>query len=262
MSVLLKLGGSVITEKDRADTLDGRALDDACDAIAEFYSSGSRNDRSDAIRDAAVEDLVVVHGGGSFGHHHASEHGVSTTDGTRDAGAALDVHAAMKTLNSFVLSRLHERDVPALPVHPLSAAARDAGGTLSLPTGQIETMLAEGFVPVLHGDVIAHEGAGATVVSGDELVTSIARALAPDRIGFCSTVPGVLDADGEVIPEIGSYDEVADVLGGSDATDVTGGMAAKVEGLLDLDAPAEIFGPEELRSFLGEERAGTRIDGR
>lgn len=253
MTVLLKLGGSVITEKDRPDTLDGRALDDASDAVAEFHAAGG-NDRADA-------DLVLVHGGGSFGHHHASEHGVSTTEGTRDADAALDVHAAMKTLNSFVLSRLHERDVPALPVHPLSAGHRDADGDFSLPTGQVATMLAEGFVPVLHGDVVAHAGSGVTVVSGDELMTSLARALGAERVGYCSTVPGVLDGEGEVIPEITAYDEVADVLGGSDATDVTGGMAAKVRGLLGLSAPASIFGPAELRAFLRGERAGTRIDG-
>lgn len=243
---ILKLGGSVITEKDRADTLDGRALDDACDAI----------------RDADVDDLVIVHGGGSFGHHHASEHGVSTTAGTADATAALDIHAAMGTLNSFVLSRLHERDVPALPVHPLSVGHRDAAGEFSLPVGQVETMLDEGFVPVLHGDVIAHAGSGVTVVSGDELMTSLARSLDADRVGFCSTVPGVLDGDDEVIPEITAYGDVADVLGGSDATDVTGGMAAKVRGLLDLGAPAEIFGPGALDAFLAGERAGTRIDGR
>ena len=243
--LLLKLGGSVVTEKDRADTLDGRTLDEVCDSIAA----------------ADRDDLVVVHGGGSFGHHHASEHGVSTTEGTRDAGAALDIHAAMKTLDSFVLSRLHDRDVPALPVHPLSAGHRDRDGDLSLPVGQVETMLGEGFVPVLHGDVIAHEGAGVTVVSGDELMTALARSLDADRVGFCSTVPGVLDDDGAVIPRITAYDEVAGVLGESDATDVTGGMAAKVRGLLDLGAPAEIFGPADLDSFLAGERAGTRIDG-
>lgn len=243
--VLLKLGGSLITEKDRPDTLDGRALDDACDAIAA----------------ADLTDLVLVHGGGSFGHHHASEHGISTADGSRDAAAVLDVHTAMKTLDSFVLSRLHERDVPALPVHPLSAAFRDDETRLSLATGQVEAMLTEGFVPVLHGDIIAQEGVGATVVSGDELMTVLARALDPERVGFCSTVPGVLDENDEVIPEITAYDQVADVLGGSEATDVTGGMAGKVRELLDLNAPASIFGPDELRAFLRAEQIGTRIDG-
>ncbi|WP_435551359.1 isopentenyl phosphate kinase [Natrinema sp. CGMCC1.2065] len=243
--IVLKLGGSVITAKDRPETLDGDALARAADAIAALKGD---------------EDLVVVHGGGSFGHHNASEHGVTTTAGTRDATAALDIHGAMKTLNQFVLGRLLERDVEAVPVHPLSAGHRDGEGELDLPTGQVETMLAEGFVPVLHGDMIAHAGEGATVVSGDELVAALARALEADRVGLCSTVPGVLDGEDAVIDRIDDFDAVADVLGASEATDVTGGMAGKVRTLLGLEAEASIFGLEGLASFLAGENPGTTID--
>ncbi|AGB31583.1 aspartate/glutamate/uridylate kinase [Natrinema pellirubrum DSM 15624] len=243
--IVLKLGGSVITEKDRPETLDGDALARAADAIAALEGD---------------EDLVVVHGGGSFGHHNASEHGITTTAGTHDASAALDVHGAMKTLNQFVLGRLLERDVEAVPVHPFSAGRRDAEGNLQLPTGQVETMLTEGFVPVLHGDMIAHAGEGATVVSGDELVATLARALEADRVGLCSTVPGVLDGEDAVIDRIDDFDAVADVLGASEATDVTGGMAGKVRTLLALEAEASIFGLEGLESFLAGENPGTTID--
>ena len=245
MVTILKLGGSVITDKDRPEALDGPALADAAAAIA----------------DADVTDLVVVHGGGSFGHHNASEHGVSKTDGSADAAAAVEIHGAMKTLNDFVLSRLHDRDVPAVPVHPFSAARRDRNGALSLMTEQVETMLGEGFVPVLHGDVVAHEGEGVTVLSGDEVVTAVAQGVDADRVGFCSTVPGVLDEEEAVIPEIRSYDEVATYLGGSESTDVTGGMAGKVRALLALGAPATIFGPDAIRAFLAGEDPGTLIHG-
>jgi isopentenyl phosphate kinase len=248
-TTVLKLGGSVITDKDRPEALDGPALDRAADAIADALATGD------------VSDLVVVHGGGSFGHHHASDHGVSKTEGSGDAAAAVEIHGAMKTLNDFVLARLHDRDVPAVPVHPFSAASRDEEFRLDLPTGQVETMLGEEFVPVLHGDVVAHAGEGVTVLSGDEVVTAVAEGIDAERVGFCSTVPGVLDDEDDVIPEIRSYDEVARFLGESDATDVTGGMAGKVRALLDLGAPATVFGPDALREFLAGEAPGTRIDG-
>ncbi len=244
---ILKLGGSVITDKDRPDTLDGEMLDYVADAV-----SGADSDE---------DGLILVHGGGSFGHHHASQHGVSMTTGSTDIDAAIDIHTAMKTLNEFVLSRLHERDVPAVPVHPFSVASRDASACLTLPVSQLATMVGEGYVPVLHGDVIAHEGKGVTIVSGDELVTSVARQLDADRVGFCSTVPGVLDDDDGVISEITSYDHVANVLGESESTDVTGGMAGKVNALLELGAPASIFGPDDVRAFLAGEDPGTKIDG-
>jgi len=248
--VVLKLGGSLITEKDRPETIDGDALVTACDAVA------------GALADGAVERLVVVHGGGSFGHHHASEHSVSTTAGTDDADAVMDVHGAMTALNRAVLDRLHERDVPAVPVHPLSLAARPEGADddLDLPLSSTATLLGEGFVPVLHGDGVATAGAGVTVVSGDELVAELAVGLGARRVGVCSAVPGVLDGDGGVIASIDSFETVADALGASDATDVSGGMAAKVRELLALDAPAHVFGAEGLAPFLRGEDAGTRID--
>ncbi|ARS88741.1 isopentenyl phosphate kinase [Natrarchaeobaculum aegyptiacum] len=248
--IVLKLGGSAITDKSRPETLDGPALERASDAIAAALDG-----------DGVENGLVIVHGGGSFGHHHASEHGLTRTSGSRDVTAAMDVHRAMKTLNAFVLERLLERDVPAVPVHPFSTAHREEGGDLVLPTGQVATIVAEGFVPVLHGDVVSHAGEGVTIVSGDELVAGLARDLEADAVGLCSTVPGVLDDDDAVIGYISSYDDVEPVLGASDATDVTGGMAAKVRALLDLESPATIFGLDDLEAFLAGDQPGTTIDG-
>ncbi|MDS0259017.1 isopentenyl phosphate kinase [Haloarcula sp. S1CR25-12] len=244
MTVVLKLGGSVITEKGEPETVDDDALAAAADAVA-----------------ASDDDLVVVHGGGSFGHHHAAQFGVSTTDGTHDVAGVRAIHGAMKRLNGAVVAALTDRGVPAVPVHPLSAASRDADGSLDLPTDQVRTLLAEEFVPVLHGDLVAHRGEGASVLSGDELVVALAPAVDADRVGVCSTVPGVLDDDGAVVDRIDSFGEVASVLGGSDATDVSGGMAGKIRALLALDSPASVFGPDALDGFLAGATPGTTVVG-
>ncbi|SMP14462.1 isopentenyl phosphate kinase [Halobellus salinus] len=242
---MLKLGGSVITDKDAPETVDDAALEAAADAIAA----------------ADPDRLVLVHGGGSFGHVAAADRGISREAGSHDAADVWAVHDAMRRLNDAVLRRLHDAGVAAVPVHPLSVAARDGGDALALPLDSTATLLGEGFVPVLHGDVVGHAGAGATVVSGDELITRLAAGLDADRVGLCSTVTGVYDDDGEVLPRITEFDSVADAVGGSDATDVTGGMAAKVRALLDLDAPAHVFGPESLSAFLAGDPAGTVIEG-
>ncbi|RLM44665.1 acetylglutamate kinase [Haloarcula sp. Atlit-47R] len=246
MTVVLKLGGSVITQKDEPETVDRAALSDAVSAIAES---------------AVGDDIVVVHGGGSFGHHHAAEYGVSTTEGTHDGDGVRAIHGAMCRLNAAVVEALTDAGVPAVPVHPFSAAARDADGGLSLPTAQVTTLLGEGFVPVLHGDLVAHAGAGATVLSGDELVVELAPAVNADRVGVCSTVSGVLDDDGTVIDRIETFEAVASALGESEATDVSGGMAGKVHALLALSAPALVFGPDALPAFLAGESPGTTIAG-
>ena len=248
---ILKLGGSVITDKHSPETVDDASLKGVLDAVETAYKN----------HDGELQ-LVIVHGGGSFGHVHAAEHGVSTTSGTSEAAAAAAIHGSMKQLNGVVLDGLQDRGIDALPVHPMSAAARDERGELSLPATVTACLLAEGFVPVLHGDVITHAGEGLTVLSGDEIVTSLADSLGASRVGLCSTVPGVLDETDAVIDEITDFGDVAAVLGDSDATDVSGGMAGKVHELLALGAPAHIFGPDAAGAFLAGGEPGTRIDGR
>jgi isopentenyl phosphate kinase len=242
MTTVLKLGGSVVTEKSAPQTLDREAIAEAAGVLGDH---------------AGTDPLVLVHGGGSFGHPLAAEHGISETEGTHDARAVATIHRSMGELNDAVVATLHEEGVSALPVRPLSVAHRDDG--LSLPAGQVAAMLGEGFVPVLHGDAVVHAGEGCTILSGDEIVVALARALDADRVGLCSTVPGVLDEQGEVIPEIEAYAAVADALGDSDATDVTGGMAGKVRALLDLESPASVFSLSALDTFLDTGTAGTTI---
>lgn len=240
MTTILKLGGSVITDKDVPETIDEETLEGAAETIA------------------GHNDCVLVHGGGSFGHYHATEHAVSRTSGTHDARAVRAIHDAMTSLNRAVLDALAAEGVSALPVHPLSIATRTTDGELMISINQVRTMLEEGFLPVLHGDIIAHEERGATIISGDELVCILASRLNADRVGLCSAVPGVLDGN-NVIQEIDTFADAADVLGESDSTDVTGGMAAKVRALLALETPAFVFNHEGLTSFLNGDCPGTRI---
>lgn len=240
--IALKLGGSVITEKDREETIDDAALTSAAAAVAGYDG-----------------DIVVVHGGGSFGHPAAQRYGISPEAGTSDAAAVRDVHDAMRRLNDAVVDRLADYGANPISVHPLSCAARTAAGRLSVATTSVETMIGEGFLPVLHGDVVAHAGLGATVVSGDELLTHLASGLGVDRVGLCTTERGVLDEAGTVVETIGAETDIATSLGGSDAPDVTGGMAQKVRTLQTLDHPANIFGLEDLEAFLDGAAVGTTV---
>jgi isopentenyl phosphate kinase len=233
----------VITTKETPETVDETALNAAARAVAD-----------------ATEPVVLVHGAGSFGHHHANRHNVSPTRGTNDDRAIREIHQAMVRLNGEVLTALAGAGTHPVPVHPFSVARRTADAELELPTRHVESMVREGFMPVLHGDMVVHETAGATVLSGDEIVVELARSLNPEGVGLCSTVPGVLTPDDEVIESIHAYDEVADFLDGSDTTDVTGGMAGKIRSLLSLTVPASVFGPEDLEAFLAGDQPGTTVE--
>lgn len=241
MTTVLKVGGSVITEKTADETVNESALDRVAAALSD------------------AEDLVLIHGGGSFGHPVAERFGVSDTQGTRDANAAWAIHEAMTRLNRAVIDRLQEHGVPALPIRPLSMARRAGSGDLSLGIQAVEGMLAAGFLPVLHGDGVVDDGTGIAVLGGDELVVAVADVLGADRVGLCSGTPGVLDNDGDVVPIVERYADVAPYVDRPAGVDVTGGMSAKVRTLLGFDGRARIFGLEDLEAFVAGADPGTLI---
>ncbi len=243
MTTILKLGGSLVTEKDREGVVDRDQLAAACTAIAE----------------SGHEDLVLVHGGGSFGHPAAERYGVTTTDGTRDPEAIRTITGAMDRLNAEVVDALATAGVPAIGLAPRALARKDPSGALELSMGGVTGWLAAGQVPVLCGDLVAHEGRGATVVSGDTLAVELASAFGSDRLGFCSNVPGVLDDDGTVIPTIRAMGDGPAGFDRPDGADVSGGMGGKVATLLRADLTGSIFGIEDMDAFLGGGSPGTTV---
>jgi isopentenyl phosphate kinase len=99
----------------------------------------------------------------------------------------------------------------------------------------IKEMLKNGIMPVLHGDVAMDATGKAAIVSGDQLVAYIARALQAEVVAVGSNVDGVLFS-GKPLSRITRKElsQVQSAIGGSAGVDVTGGMRGKLLELLDL----------------------------
>lgn len=235
--MILKIGGSVLTADGEETVADG--FEDAVATVAEAHRG----------------DLILVHGAGSFGHPHADRHGVDESSGTRDGSAAHAIHEAVERLNHRIVEALNSSGANALPVHPMSCGWRD--GELFLETGAIEALRREGFTPVLHGDLVATVGEGATVVSGDEIAVELGARFG-ERVGMCTEPGGVLNADGNRIERVTSLEDVPD-LSDSDKPDVTGGIRGKVECLLSLPDGGRVFGTDELGEWLDGDGVGTLV---
>lgn len=242
---MLKLGGSLVTEKSGVEAIDEVQLATVARTIGENQPAS----------------LVLIHGAGSFGHPVAAEHGVTRTEATEDARAVAEIRETMNQLNEAIVDALIAADVPAISVQPCSMSWMDVSGSVCVDAGAIGTILEEGYVPVAHGDIVAWQEHGFAILSGDDLATALARAVDAERIGLCANVPGVLDEDGDVVRSIATYEEVSDLIEAPDGTDVTGGMATKVRAILDHAVPGAIFGADELGAFLAGEMPGTRIAG-
>jgi isopentenyl phosphate kinase len=106
----------------------------------------------------------------------------------------------------------------------------------------IDEALAQGLVPLVYGDVALDDLLGGTIVSTEQIFAYLARRMQPARLVLVGVVDGVFEADPLRQPRArrldritpSNWQQVRALLGGSHAMDVTGGMAAKVQGLVEL----------------------------
>jgi isopentenyl phosphate kinase len=229
----LKLGGSLITDKTRDNTIRPDVLARVASEIAQFKIENSE------LR------IVLGHGSGSFGHAAARKHG--TRAGVRDAegwrGFA-EVSVAAARLNRSVADALHDAGVPVVSFAP-SASARCEDGTLAhLDVAPIRAALERGLVPLVMGDVAFDTVRGGTIVSTEEVFAYLADYLPIQHILLAGETHGVYDkfvetrhgASPRVVERITplSWDQIRAGVGGSRGADVTGGMAGKVQDMLNL----------------------------
>jgi isopentenyl phosphate kinase len=185
--------------------------------------------------------LILVHGGGSFGHPVAKKY--KLTEGYTSPSQVIgfsETHRAMTQLNSLVMDALIGHDVNAVVVQPSSCVVTKAGRIQSMELKPITRMLKMGLVPVLYGDVVLDSEKGFSILSGDQLVSSLAINFGASRIILGGDVDGLYTADpksnssAELISRV-MLEELKSQkheIEGSKATDVTGGMLGKMSELI------------------------------
>jgi isopentenyl phosphate kinase len=273
--VLLKLGGSLITDKDRPFTPRLDKLAELAGEIASCWNSTPN------LR------LVLGHGSGSFGHAAAKQHGTrdgvtaplapsghsphlrskwGETEGGDYWKGFTEVWYQASQLNRFVMDALRAAGLPAVALAPISAVTARDMQVARWDLGPLRAALEAGLLPVIYGDVIFDEARGGTILSTEDLFAYLARELRPERILLAGLEAGVWEdfpARTRLVNEIrlASYEKMREGISGSASVDVTGGMAAKVGQMFGLlrDAPGltvQIFSAEEsgnlARALAGE----------
>ena len=178
---------------------------------------------------SSAQMVVVIHGGGSYGHVVARQHGISSDAGGAPALGVAQTRSAMYELNRMVCRTMMEFKLNPYPFAPYDAISRAGRAPLS---AWLKGLLKEGLTPVTFGDVMLTP-TGFRVMSGDVIMQDLAKALAPERCVFALDVDGVYEPNTRVIiPELTpSKIRRMSVPNGDDAT---GGMKLK------LDAAARI----------------------
>jgi len=255
--VLIKLGGSVITDKKHA--------------FRANYRSMHRIARELAKR---RERFVLLNGAGSFGHIPVKQHQL-------DYGfSAAKIHAFAKTklqllrLQAILLSILCDHGIPAVPFTPSSFMIARSGRLSRVDVGTVLEFLDMGLVPLFGGDLVADIEQGWRVVSADQMASWIAPRVGASMIIYGTDVDGLYTCDPKMCPDAKLIERVecrylrsvARSTLGSRMPDVTAGMQGK---LLEAERAARkgvevvimnLTRPERLHAILsGKEGRWTRI---
>lgn len=224
---ILKLGGSVITKKDKPFTPNLESIDRLAVEIAK----------------ASVKSLIIVHGGGSFGHPVAKQYKLK--EGYRRASQILGftkTRRVMTTLNGYIIDALIRHRIPAVAVQPSACTITKEGRIFHIDMKPMLKMLKTGFVPVMYGDVVPDLTLGFTILSGDQLIANLASDLAAKRIIVGVDVDGLYTADPKLDPKaqliaslnLQELNRFQLAVGGSTSLDVTGGMFGKIAELMPI----------------------------
>lgn len=226
-TVILKLGGSVVTFKNRAIL-----------SIREMLLRKVAGDIASVFKKKPFH-LVIVHGAGSFGHLHAKKYKLDrivVKDG-KDWRGVLETKHLCQKLNTLVTQILLDEGLLVASFQTFSAIANHDRKLATLDIEKVRECLASGIVPVFYGDMVLDDVTGASICSGDQIVSYLGQKLGAKRILFASDVAGVYTADPHANPNATlvsslSFDDLRSDhirLDASHNEDVTGGLRGKME---------------------------------
>ncbi len=189
------------------------------------------------ISNAGGRGIVIVHGGGSYGHPLAKQFDISHgyTSDIQLPGFS-KTRQAMIQLNSLVVNALIDSFVPAVSVNPSSFIITNGRRIGEVDFNIVEQYVKAGMVPVLYGDAVLDTEMKFTILSGDQLAARLAIDLKAQRLIYGVDVDGVYTANPKLtlkarLIEDLSLSNMKDILkiGESLSIDVTGGMLGKVQ---------------------------------
>lgn len=219
---VVKLGGSVITFKDTPMTI-------RYDVVKQLVS-----ELADVVNELPSLKLVIIHGGGGFGHYVVRK--CLSSIGRIDSKCFSETSYAMTLLNTLLIKELLGVNLPVVSIPPHTVFKAEADGRVNYDRNLIIDYLMRGFIPVLYGDVIL--GVNSFIVlSGDTIAWLLAKDLNAHEIIFVTDVDGLFDKDPKKYSDarLLKYvraDELRNLEFSQGEYDVTGSMMFKLmEGL-------------------------------
>lgn len=241
--ILIKLGGSLITDKTKANVAKLDVIENLTKQIKEIVENNKNL------------SLIIATGAGGFGHPVAKIYEHNLEEGLPF------IKKAVKKINQIVVASLIKEGIKSVSVEPSKVSKYKNGKMFSLSDSFIISLLEKNIVPVFHADLVKDQTRGISILSMDRFLVDLAiffknKNYEVEKVIFVGTTAGVVSRVGTTIKKItkNNFSKIREVFYKGKGIDVTGGMKYKVEQCLRLTE-------EEIDSYITNDlsKKGTQI---
>jgi isopentenyl phosphate kinase len=211
--ILIKLGGSIITNKQKPLTPNLSAINKIVSQLKKIK-----------------EPIIVVHGGGSFGHYWSVKYDMHTKPAKYNKKGVSAVKNSMIALNKIILDSFLKNGLNPYCLPPTDFMLGNKADQKKVR--EIAKIAKAGLVPISYGDVMWYGKNKFYILSGDKIMGILSKILKPRLVIFTLNVDGVYSdmRSKKLLREIkGKNPEISEV-----EMDVTGGMSRKIKEAISI----------------------------
>jgi isopentenyl phosphate kinase len=206
--ILIKLGGSIITNKEKPLSPRKKTIEN----IAKYLKKVN-------------ESIIIVHGGGSFGHYWSVKYDMHTKPMKYNAYGVAIVKNSMIELNKIILDAFLKNKLNPYCLPPTDFMSGNK--PIIKKIKEIEKIANSGLIPITFGDALWYGQKKTYILSGDKIMTYLSKILKPRLVVFALNEEGLYQdlKSKKLIRELKGENPIIS----KNNMDVTGGMTRKVQ---------------------------------
>ena len=170
--ILIKLGGSIITNKQKPLSPRKKTIDSILKEIGKIK-----------------EPVIIVHGGGSYGHYWSVKYDMHTKPAKTSPKGVAIVKNSMVELNKIILDSAVKNKINSYCLPPTDFMNGNKAIKSKILT--INDISKSGLTPITFGDALWFGQKKSYILSGDVIMTTIGKILKPRLSLFVLDVDGV-----------------------------------------------------------------------
>ena len=205
--ILIKLGGSIITNKQKPLSPRKKTIDSILKEIGKIK-----------------EPVIIVHGGGSYGHYWSVKYDMHTKPAKTSPKGVAIVKNSMVELNKIILDSAVKNKINSYCLPPTDFMNGNKAIKSKILT--INDISKSGLTPITFGDALWFGQKKSYILSGDVIMTTIGKILKPRLSLFVLDVDGVY-SDLKTKKLIHDFKKEKPEIK-NNKMDVTGGMTRKI----------------------------------